>query len=127
MHKSRSLIGRPWSASLLTLILGAQAAVAPRPPSRPTPFRRPPNCRPSAPSVPTSRCSPSMAPCLPGSASAKTGASFVNFPQWGDQPSFAVGEIRDGQLHPYPDAASNQPDPHDPAKGFIGVQSVVAV
>lgn len=54
-----------------------------------------------------------------GVSVSEDGRIFVNFPQRGDQPPFAVGEICDGQLHPYPDAASNRPDPHDPAKGFI--------
>lgn len=61
-----------------------------------------------------------------GVSISEDGRIFVNFPQWGDQLPFPVGEIRDGQLHPYPDAASNQLDPHDPAKGFISVQSMVA-
>lgn len=29
---------------------------------------------------------------------------FVNFPRWGDDVPFTVGEIRDGRLVAYPDA-----------------------
>lgn len=56
----------------------------------------------------------------------ETGRIFVNFPQWGDDVPFTVGEIRDGKVVAYPDAAINKEDPKDPAKGLISVQSVVA-
>ena len=54
------------------------------------------------------------------------GRIFVNFPKWGDDVAFTVGEIREGQVFPYPDAAFNREDAKDPAKGLISVQSVVA-
>ncbi|CAM3941871.1 L-dopachrome tautomerase-related protein [Bordetella muralis] len=54
------------------------------------------------------------------------GRLFVNFPKWGDDVAFTVGEIREGQVFPYPDAAFNREDASDPAKGLISVQSVVA-
>lgn len=57
---------------------------------------------------------------------SETGRIFVNFPRWGDAVPFTVGEIRDGRVQPYPNAAINTEDPDDPAKGFISVQSVVA-
>jgi len=57
---------------------------------------------------------------------SETGRIFVNFPRWGDAVPFTVGEIRDGTVQPYPNAAINVEDPTDPAKGFISVQSVVA-
>ncbi len=57
---------------------------------------------------------------------SETGRMFVNFPRWGDAVPFTVGEIRDGRVQPYPNAAINTEDPDDPAKGFISVQSVVA-
>ena len=121
MHKSRSIIGCPWSASLLTLILGAQAAVAANAIPAPTEL-------PAERTVGANEQVFAFHGAMPtGVSVSEDGRIFVNFPQWGDQPPFAVGEIRDGQLRPYPDAASNRPDPHDPAKGFIGVQSVVAV
>ncbi|NNA67799.1 L-dopachrome tautomerase-related protein [Pseudomonas gessardii] len=61
-----------------------------------------------------------------GVSVAENGRIFVNFPRWGDAVPFTVGELRDGQVVPYPDLAMNQADPKDPAKGFISVQSVVA-
>ncbi|KQM81786.1 gluconolaconase [Sphingomonas sp. Leaf23] len=57
---------------------------------------------------------------------APNGRIFVNFPQWGDQSPFTVAELVDGKAVPYPDAATNRPDPADPAGHFISVQSVVA-
>ena len=54
------------------------------------------------------------------------GRIFVNYPKWGDDVAFTVGEIREGQVYPYPDAAFNREDTKDPAKGLISVQSVVA-
>jgi sugar lactone lactonase YvrE len=56
----------------------------------------------------------------------ETGRIFVNYPHWGDDVPFTVGEIRDGKVVAYPDAAINKEDPKDPAKGLISVQSVVA-
>ena len=56
----------------------------------------------------------------------ETGRIFVNFPHWGDDVPFTVGEIRDGKVVAFPDAAINKEDPKDPAKGLISVQSVVA-
>ncbi len=46
---------------------------------------------------------------------APNGRIFVNFPQWGDQAPFTVAELVDGKAVPYPDAATNRPDPADPA------------
>jgi len=57
---------------------------------------------------------------------AENGRIFINFPRWGDDVPFTVGEIRDGKVVPYPDLALNNANPKDPAKGFISVQSVVA-
>ncbi len=57
---------------------------------------------------------------------APNGRIFVNFPQWGDQAPFTVAELVDGKAVPYPDAATNRPNPADPAGHFISVQSVVA-
>jgi sugar lactone lactonase YvrE len=55
-----------------------------------------------------------------------SGRLFVNYPKWGDDVTFTVGEIREGHVFPYPDAAFNREDVNDPAKGLISVQSVVA-
>lgn len=57
---------------------------------------------------------------------SEQGRLFVNFPQWGDNAPFSVGEIRDGKVVPYPDQAINTPDQKAPARHFISVQSVVA-
>ncbi|WP_449466793.1 L-dopachrome tautomerase-related protein [Stenotrophomonas humi] len=54
------------------------------------------------------------------------GRIFVNYPKWGDDVAFTVGEIREGRVFPYPDADFNREDPNDPANGLISVQSVVA-
>lgn len=53
-----------------------------------------------------------------GVSVSESGRIFVNFPQWGDQVPFGVGEIRDGRVVAYPSAEAN--------RDFISVQSVVA-
>lgn len=61
-----------------------------------------------------------------GVSVAPNGRIFVNFPRWGDDVPFTVGEIRGGRLFAYPDAEVNRADKARPAKTFISVQSVVA-
>jgi len=61
-----------------------------------------------------------------GVAVTDNGRIFVNYPKWGDDVTFTVGEIREGRVFPYPDAAFNREDAKDPARGLISVQSVVA-
>jgi sugar lactone lactonase YvrE len=61
-----------------------------------------------------------------GVAVTETGRVFVNFPRWGDDVPFTVGEVRNGKTVPYPDAAINRGDTQSPATQFISVQSVVA-
>lgn len=61
-----------------------------------------------------------------GVTATDNGRIFVNYPKWGDDVTFTVGEIRAGQVFPYPDAAFNREDAADPANGLISVQSVVA-
>jgi sugar lactone lactonase YvrE len=56
----------------------------------------------------------------------ETGRIFVNFPRWGDDVPFTVGEIRNGTVVPYPTDAFNREDTGNPANGLISVQSVVA-
>ena len=53
------------------------------------------------------------------------GRIFVNFPRWGDDVPFTVGELRDGKLVPYPDAKINSFDPARPRETLSSVQSVV--
>lgn len=61
-----------------------------------------------------------------GVAVSEDGRIFVSFPRWGDDVPYTVAELRDGQVHPYPDAATNRASDSDPASHFISVQSVVA-
>jgi len=56
---------------------------------------------------------------------APNGRIFVNFPQWGDNSPFAVGELKNGKVTAYPDAAVNTPDTADALHHLISVQSVV--
>ncbi len=56
---------------------------------------------------------------------AANGRIFVNFPRWGDDVPFTVGEIREGKVVPYPNASINRLDPAHPADTLISVQSVV--
>lgn len=53
------------------------------------------------------------------------GRIFINFPRWGDEVPFTVGEIRDGKVVAYPDASFNKFDPQRPAETLGSVQSVV--
>jgi sugar lactone lactonase YvrE len=53
------------------------------------------------------------------------GRIFVNFPKWGDEVPFTVGEIRDGRVVAYPDAVINAADPRRPGETLLSVQSVV--
>jgi sugar lactone lactonase YvrE len=53
------------------------------------------------------------------------GRIFVNFPRWGDEVSYTVGELRHGKIVPYPDAAINKFDPAHPGETLGSVQSVV--
>lgn len=65
-------------------------------------------------------------PMPTGVTVAPNGRMFVNFPQWGDNPPFAVGEVTDGKVVAYPDGPINTPDAKRPAETFLSVQSVVA-
>jgi sugar lactone lactonase YvrE len=53
------------------------------------------------------------------------GRIFINFPRWGDDVPFTVGEIRNGKVVAYPDAAINKFDPARPGETLGSVQSVV--
>lgn len=61
-----------------------------------------------------------------GVTASENGRIFVNFPRWGDDVPFTVGEIRQGKVVPYPDAIINVADNTRPAERFLSVQSVVA-
>lgn len=56
----------------------------------------------------------------------ETGRIFVNFPRWGDDVPFTVGEVKNGTVVPYPDSVINVANSDNPAKTFLSVQSVVA-
>lgn len=58
---------------------------------------------------------------------SQEGRIFVNFPKWGDEVSFTVGEIRagEGRVVAYPDETINQTNPNDLAAALVSVQSVV--
>lgn len=56
---------------------------------------------------------------------AADGRIFINFPRWGDEVPFTVGEIRNGHVVPYPDAAINEFDASRPGETLGSVQSVV--
>jgi sugar lactone lactonase YvrE len=60
-----------------------------------------------------------------GVSVAPDGRIFINFPRWGDDVPFTVGEIRDGEVVAFPDAAINGFDPARPGETLISVQSVV--
>lgn len=53
------------------------------------------------------------------------GRIFINFPRWGDDVAFTVGELRSGRAVAYPDEATNKTDPKNPAAALVSVQSVV--
>src|SRR5919108_5143402 len=60
-----------------------------------------------------------------GVSVSQGGRIFVNFPKWGDEVSFTVGEIREGEVVAYPDEAINQTDPDHLAAALVSVQSVI--
>jgi len=61
-----------------------------------------------------------------GVTKAPNGRVFVNYPRWGDDVPFTVGEIVGKRVVPYPDAQFNRADAAHPADSLISVQSVVA-
>ncbi|MBU0583518.1 MAG: gluconolaconase [Alphaproteobacteria bacterium] len=66
-----------------------------------------------------------VGPMPTGVTVSHDGRIFVNFPRWGDEVSYTVGEIRDGKILAYPDAAINEADPSKPGTSLLSVQSVV--
>lgn len=53
------------------------------------------------------------------------GRIFVNFPRWGDDVPFTVGEIRNGEVVAFPSQQINTYDAARPAQTLSSVQSVV--
>jgi sugar lactone lactonase YvrE len=57
---------------------------------------------------------------------SKTGRIFVNFPRWGDDVPFTVGELKNGKVAAFPDENINHVPTSDKLDaGFLSVQSVV--
>lgn len=67
-----------------------------------------------------------VGPIPTGITVAPNGRIFVNYPQWGDAPEYAVAELRDGVAVRYPDTALNAPEGPDHRTHLLSVQSVVA-
>jgi sugar lactone lactonase YvrE len=66
-----------------------------------------------------------------GVAVTPAGRIFVSFPRWTEDVPVSVGELRDGELRPFPDAHWNEwrnsrKDQLDPAEHWVCVQSVFA-
>jgi sugar lactone lactonase YvrE len=61
-----------------------------------------------------------------GVTRAPNGRIFVNFPRWGDDVPFTVGEIAGDRVVAYPNAQMNRPDSKHAASSLLSVQSVVA-
>jgi sugar lactone lactonase YvrE len=53
------------------------------------------------------------------------GRIFINFPRWGDEVPYTVGELRYGKIVPYPNATINNFDSAHPGETLSSVQSVV--
>ncbi|MEG4007339.1 L-dopachrome tautomerase-related protein [Microcoleus sp. Pol11C1] len=64
-------------------------------------------------------------PMPTGVTVSQSGRIFVNFPKWGDRVEYTVAEVRNGQTVAYPNPEINRPNPSDPSKSLISVQSVV--
>ena len=62
---------------------------------------------------------------LTGVTVSRGGRIFVNFPKWGDDVQFTVAEVKDWEIVPYPDQATNETHSDDPAATLVSVQSVV--
>ncbi len=61
-----------------------------------------------------------------GVAVAPGGRIFLNYPQWGDNAPFTVGELKNGKVAAYPDVATNDVASGAARDRFVSVQSVVA-
>ena len=53
------------------------------------------------------------------------GRIFVCYPRWGDDVTFTVAEVKDGQASAYPNQEINQANPTDLFNALVSVQSVV--
>jgi sugar lactone lactonase YvrE len=64
-------------------------------------------------------------PMPTGVSVSHTGRIFINFPKWGDDVTFTVAEIVDGEARPYPSIEANSPRSDDDADALVSVQSIV--
>src|SRR4051794_1196869 len=64
-------------------------------------------------------------PMPTGVTVSRQGRIFVNYPKWGDEVAFTVGELRDGEVVPFPDQEWNSPKSDDDPEALVSVQSVV--
>ena len=55
---------------------------------------------------------------------SQEGRIFINFPRWGDNVPYTVGEVIDNQVVPYPNAEINLAN-SPPESSLLSVQSVV--
>lgn len=65
-------------------------------------------------------------PMPTGVTVAPNGRIFLNYPQWGDNSPFAVGELKNGKVVAYPNVEVNLANAEPAEKHFVSVQSVVA-
>lgn len=61
-------------------------------------------------------------PMQTGVTVSHEGRIFVNFPKWGDDVQFTVGELRAGKAVAYPDQKTNTTDPNDPAAALVSLR-----
>jgi sugar lactone lactonase YvrE len=64
-------------------------------------------------------------PMPTGVGVSRTGRVFLCYPKWGDDVRFTVGELRDGEVVPYPDEGFNDNDGDADPYALVSVQSVV--
>ncbi len=64
-------------------------------------------------------------PMPTGVSVSHSGHIFVNFPRWDDPTDFTVAELREGNLHPYPNAEMQRTDAAGHSSVLLSVQSVV--
>ena len=64
-------------------------------------------------------------PMPTGVTVSREGRIFVNFPKWGDDVTFTVAELRDGEAVAYPDQATNDTNEDELAAALVSLQSVV--
>jgi len=60
-------------------------------------------------------------PMPTGVTDSRRGRIFVSYPKWGDDVPFTVAKLRDGEAVAYPDEATNDTDPDDPAAALVSV------